>query len=34
VKPLQNQHTELADLNKEAVTLASTIEKNFEGMAV
>jgi type I restriction enzyme M protein len=30
---MKDIHSELADLNKEAVTLASTIQKNFEGMA-
>jgi type I restriction enzyme M protein len=31
---LRDIHTELADLNKEAAALASTIQQNFEGLGV
>lgn len=31
---LKDIHTELADLNEEAVALAAKIQENFEGMGV
>ena len=31
---LRDIHTELADLNQEAVELASTIQRNFEGLGI
>ena len=34
VEALHNIHAELDDLNAEAVALAATIQKNFEGLGV